>query len=260
MLGMNSMILTSMVSKRGHEMTTEVIRKRLLVVEDHAPLLRIIARSLQQAGYEVATARNGEEALLLLAELIPDLVVSDIVMPGMDGYGLAEHIRANPRTDLIPVIFLTAKDTRADRIKGSRVGVDAYITKPFEPEELVAAIQNIFNRVRRTHRRVARIAVAQTNVASAAASATAVAPPHAFTELPPDEDLTETETRIAHAAARGLSNKDIAAELGISYRTVEMHISHILAKKHLSNRVELARHMMEREQLAKDEAREHGEG
>ena len=119
--------------------------------------------------------------------------------------------------------------------------------KPFEPDELVAAIQNIFNRVRRTHRRVARLAAPVNTASTAAATAS-------FTESTPDSELTETEMRVALAAARGLSNKDIAANLGISYRTVEMHVSHILAKKHLSNRVELARYMIEREQKAQDEA------
>lgn len=222
-------------------MSTDASRKRLLIVEDHTPLLRIIAKSLQLEGYEVATARIGEEAMLHLAETVPDLIVSDIMMPGMDGYALAAQIRKNPRTDLIPIIFLTAKDTRDSRIQGFRVGVDTYLTKPFEPDELAAAIKNIFNRVRRTHRRVASLAAAQTNTASAASAAPNVTP---------DEDLTETETRVAHAAARGLSNKDIAAELGISYRTVEMHISHILAKKNLSNRVELTLYVMERERQA----------
>lgn len=233
-------------------MSTDAVRKRLLVVEDHAPLLRIIAKSLQQAGYEVVSARNGEEALLSLADLIPDLIVSDIMMPGMDGYALAEQIRANARTDIIPIIFLTAKDTRDSRIKGFRVGVDVYLTKPFEVDELVAAIQNIFGRVRRTHRRVARMAAAPKGATNAPVSETSVAPLSVAADLPPDEDLTETEIRVAHAAARGLSNKEIASELRISHRTVEMHISHILQKKNLSNRVELAL-LIERERATREE-------
>jgi DNA-binding NarL/FixJ family response regulator len=236
--------------------TPETLSKRLLVVEDHAPLLRIIAKALQQAGYEVATARSGKDALLVLAEFIPDLIVSDIMMPGMDGYALAEKIRGNPRTDIIPIVFLTAKDTRADRIKGSRVGVDAYVTKPFEPEELIAAIQNIFKRIHRTHRRVANLTATTEAVTNAATGAVPAGHSPAVVSPRPDEHLTETETRVAHAAARGLSNKEIGSQLGISYRTVEMHVSHILAKKHLSNRVELARHMMERERQAEQEAQE----
>ena len=227
----------------------DTLRKRILIVEDHAPLLRIIAKCLQKANYETITARTAEEALLQLAETIPDLIVSDIMLPGMNGYALAENIRTHARTDIIPIIFLTAKDTRDGRIKGLRVGVDKYLTKPFEPDELVAAIENIFSRVRRTHARVARLPTTPTTGTDTTASA--ASPALAGVEMLPNSDLTETETRVAEAVSRGLSNKDVAAELGISYRTVEMHISHILQKKNLSNRVELAL-LIERERRVSD--------
>jgi len=215
------------------------VSKRLLVVEDDRNLLRAIAVSLRRAGFEVATARGGEEALELLSATIPDLVVSDIMMPGMDGYTLAEHIRSSARTDLIPIIFLTAKDARKDRIASSRAGVDAYLTKPFEPEELIAAINNILARVARTHLRVARRSNLPSSTDREGGGSDA--------SVMPDADLTEAEARIAPLVARGLSNKEIAHELGISGRTVEMHISHILAKKGWSNRIEIARYVYERE-------------
>lgn len=223
---------------------TDVIRRRILIVEDHVPLLRLLAKCLQQAGYDVMTARHTQEALGHLAEVVPDVIVSDIMMPGQDGYALAEQVRSNPRTDLIPIVFLTAKDSRSDRIKSLRAGVDAYLIKPFEPEELVASIENILARVRLTHRRVA----------AAASVGPAVSPP-----LPGSQDasepgtmlaagaantgpsaLTDTEQRVAQLVAQSLTNKEIALTLNISYRTVETHISHILAKKNLANRVELA--------------------
>lgn len=212
--------------------------KRLLVVEDDGNLLRAIAVSLRRAGFEVATARSGEEALESLAATIPDLIVSDIMMPGMNGYKLAEHIRANARTDLIPIVFLTARDSRQDRIAGSRAGVDAYLAKPFEPEELIAEINNILARVARTHLRVARSSNISSSISEAGGGDASVTL---------DSDLTEAEARIVPLVARGLSNKEIARELGISGRTVEMHISHILAKKGWSNRVEIARHVFERD-------------
>ena len=209
--------------------------KRLLVVDDEPNLLVAVAACLRGDGYEVTTARSGREALIKLAETIPDLIVSDIRMPGMDGYTLARHVRSNARTSLVPIVFLTAKDETADRIEGFRNGVDAYLTKPFEPDELIAVIRNILNRVERTHAEIARL------VGNA---------PHSDAEavVVHDEDLTESEGRIAGAVARGLSNKEIAAELGISVRTVENHISHILSKKNFSNRVEIARHWIERQQ------------
>ncbi|HKS26631.1 MAG TPA: response regulator transcription factor [Pyrinomonadaceae bacterium] len=210
--------------------------KRLLVVDDEVNLLRAVAVCLRSEGYQVTTARGGAEALVRIAETLPDLIVSDIRMPGMDGYQLARQIRASSRTALVPIVFLTAKDETGDRIEGFRAGVDAYLVKPFEPDELVAVIQSILSRVERTHAEIARLAGAEQQARTDKQL------------LIHDEDLTEAEERVAGAVARGLSNKEIASEFGISVRTVENHISHILSKKGFSNRVEIARFVMERGQ------------
>jgi len=210
------------------------VKKRLLVVEDNARLLRVIAVYLEKSGFEIMTARDGGDALVRLAETIPDLIVSDIMMPGTDGFAFAASVRSNARTDLIPIVFLTAKDRREDRIAGFKAGVDAYLVKPFEPEELVAVIENILSRVLRTHRRVARTANPPANPPNKSPAAAV-------------SDLTEAEERVAALVAKTLSNKEIAAQLKISVRTVEMHISRILAKKHFSNRVEIARFIIERD-------------
>ena len=209
--------------------------KRLLVVDDEPNLLRAVAACLRGEGFDVVTARGGAEALIRVAETVPDLVVSDIRMPGMDGYQLARQLRSSPRTALTPVVFLTAKDETADRVEGFRTGVDAYLTKPFEPDELVAVIRSILSRVERTHAEIARL------VGSTQAESAQAAPFH-------DEALTEAEERVAEAVARGLSNKEIAAEFRISVRTVENHISHVLAKKGFGNRVEIARYVLDRTQ------------
>ena len=205
--------------------------KRLLVVDDEPNLLRAVAACLKTENYEVSTARTGHEALMQLAESVPDLIISDIRMPGMDGYKLARQLRGSPRTALVPIVFLTAKDETADRIEGFRAGVDAYLTKPFEPDELIAVVNGILNRVERTHSEIARL------VSSGKVEETSLS----FQ----DEALTEAENRVAVAVSRGLSNKEIAAELEISVRTVENHISHILDKKGFSNRVEIARYVFE---------------
>jgi DNA-binding NarL/FixJ family response regulator len=205
--------------------------KRLLVVDDEPTLLRAVAACLRSEGYDVITARSGRDALAIIAETIPDLIISDIRMPGMHGYTLVHRIRSSPRSSLVPIIFLTAKDQKADRVEGFRTGVDAYITKPFEPDELLAVIASIFNRVERTRAEVARLI----------GEADRGEPESLYTD-----ELTETETRIAEAVARGLANRAIAKEFGISVRTVENHISHILAKKGFSNRVEIARYVLER--------------
>jgi len=209
--------------------------KRLLVVDDEPNLLVAVGACLRGEGFDVVTARSGAEALVRVAETVPDLIVSDVRMPGMDGYHLARQLRSSPRTALTPVVFLTAKDETSDRIEGFRAGVDAYLTKPFEPDELVAVIRSILDRVQRTHAEIARL----------------VGPSRAESTRPAsfyDEALTEAEGRVAGSVARGLSNKEIAAEFGISVRTVENHISHILAKKGFGNRVEIARFVLDRVQ------------
>jgi DNA-binding NarL/FixJ family response regulator len=180
-------------------------------------------------------AASGEEALRHLLTEDVAVILLDVRMPGMDGYQLARQLRASPRTALTPVVFLTAKDETSDRIEGFRAGVDAYLTKPFEPDELVAVIRGILDRVQRTHAEIARL------VGSSQADAAQHAPFY-------DEALTEAEVRVAEAVARGLSNKEIAAEFRISVRTVENHISHILSKKSFGNRVEIARYVLDRTQ------------
>jgi DNA-binding NarL/FixJ family response regulator len=203
---------------------------RLLVVDDEVNLLRAVEACLRAEGFDVVTARSGADALVSVARSVPDLIVSDIRMPGMSGYELARQLRSSPATVLIPIVFLTAKGETADRIEGFRAGVDAYLTKPFEPDELTAVIKSIIDRVQRTRAQIARL-MGGSNVEA----------PGVY-----DEELTEAENGIAAAVARGLTNKEIAAELEISVRTVENHISHILDKKHFSNRVEIARFMIER--------------
>jgi len=208
--------------------------KRLLVVDDDPGLLRAVAETLRAEGYEVTTARRGADALVSIAESLPDLIVSDIRMPGMDGYELVRNLRASARTKLIPIVFLTAKDETTDRIAGFRSGVDAYLTKPFEPDELVAVVANILKRVESTHAEIARL-FGRTELSEQ--------------EPVRDEDLTDAEWRVAEAVARGLSNKEIAAEFNLSLRTIEGHISRILDKKYFSNRVEIARYVLERKQV-----------
>jgi DNA-binding NarL/FixJ family response regulator len=199
--------------------------KRLLVVDDEPNLLRAVAAVLRGEGFDVATARSAREALLTIAESVPDLIVSDIRMPGMDGFAFARQLRQSPQTALIPIVFLTAKDETEDRVEGFRSGVDVYLTKPFEPNELIAVVKNILQRVERTHATIARLVGREEP---------------AETVFARDEELTDAEWRVAEAVARGLTNKEIAFQLNLSIRTVENHVSRILAKKKFANRVEIA--------------------
>ncbi|MGI8786930.1 MAG: response regulator transcription factor [Pyrinomonadaceae bacterium] len=202
--------------------------KRLLVIDSEPKLLRAVEAILRGEGFEVATARNARKALVLIAQNVPDLIVSDVRLPGMDGFQLARKLRASPHSALVPIVFLTARDETEDRIKGFQSGVDAYLTKPFEPDELVAVIKSILRRVERTRSTIARM----------------VGSEEKETAFVRDEELTDAEWRVAREVARGLSNREIASKLNLSVRTVENHVSRILAKKNFSNRVEIARHII----------------
>lgn len=203
----------------------ETMPKRLLVVDDEPKLLFAVAAVLRAEGFDVTTARHGREALMQIAKSVPDLVVSDILMPQMDGLALARQLRSADHTKLVPIVFLTAKDDTRDRVEGFRTGVDAYLAKPFEPDELVAVIRSILDRVERTQSAIAHLVGTEQE---------------AEEPLIRDEDLSDAEWRVAEAIARGRSNKEIASALNLSIRTVENHVSRILAKKKLSNRVEIA--------------------
>jgi DNA-binding NarL/FixJ family response regulator len=203
--------------------------KRLLIVDDEPNLLVAVAAVLRDEGFEVTTARSGGEALTLVAQESPDLIVSDIRMPVMDGYELARRLRSSPNFALIPIIFLSAKDETEDRVEAFRSGVDVYLTKPFEPDELIAVIMGILQRIERTHSTIARLVGNERPE------------PRVFVR---DEALTEAEWRVARAIARGQSNKEIATGLNLSVRTVENHVSRVLAKKGFTNRVEIARYLL----------------
>ena len=117
----------------------------ILVVEDEHTLRRLLEYRLSKQ-YDVRTAANGEEALERVAERIPDLIISDIMMPRMDGFALQNSLQEHQRTRAIPFIFLTAKADEQSRLKGKRTGVDDYITKPFDIEQLLSRIETLLNR------------------------------------------------------------------------------------------------------------------
>jgi DNA-binding response OmpR family regulator len=118
---------------------------RLLLAEDDIDFGNILSQYVSLSGFEVTLARNGREAWDLFHSARPDICVLDVMMPEMDGFTLAEKMRAEDPG--IPFIFLTAKSLREDMIKGLRLGADDYITKPFDPEMLMLRINNILRRV-----------------------------------------------------------------------------------------------------------------
>ncbi|MEW6283976.1 MAG: response regulator [Candidatus Eremiobacterota bacterium] len=117
----------------------------ILVVDDDEHILRSLAQYLELEEFLVRTASGGAEALASLEEALPDLVVLDVMMPGMDGFEVLENLRRRPETEKVPVIMLTARDQHGDVLKGYQMGVSSYMVKPFNLDELVEVIQQIFS-------------------------------------------------------------------------------------------------------------------
>lgn len=202
--------------------------KQLMLVDDDPNLILLVKDYLEFRGYQVITAGNGREALDLLEEQIPDLIICDVMMPEMDGYSLVQHIRENSTTEWVPVLFLSAKGQSQDRVKGLNTGADVYIVKPFEPEELVAQVESSLKQASRlikhqnsSFRNRPTIGVRQ------------------------DVELTPTELKVVQLVAKGMANRDIAQIMEVSQRTIESHVSNMLGKTGLHNRTELTRWAIE---------------
>jgi CheY-like chemotaxis protein len=131
-------------------------QKTLLLIDDDPNLILLVKDYLEFRGYSVITAENGREALDILNGNNPDMIICDVMMPEMDGYAFVEHVRSNPETEWIPVLFLSAKGQSQDRVKGLNTGADVYMVKPFEPEELVAQVESSLKQASRLIRQQVR--------------------------------------------------------------------------------------------------------
>ena len=202
--------------------------KRLLLIDDEPDLILLVKDYLEFRGYEVITAENGREALEVLEQEIPDMIICDVMMPEMDGYAFVNQVRQDERTSWIPILFLSAKGQSQDKIKGLNIGADVYMVKPFEPEELVAQVEASLKQAFRQRQQTGGGNDSESKI-----------------QVPFDVHLTQTELKVVQFVARGLANRDIAEELNVSQRTVESHVSNMLGKTGLHNRTELARWAIE---------------
>lgn len=130
--------------------SAEEDRARILVVEDDALVREILADQLVEAGYVVSTAEDGEEALAKVATESPDLILLDIIMPKLDGFEVCRRLKADERTILIPVVMVTALTAVQDRIQGIEVGADDFLSKPFNPQELMTRVRSLLRLKRHT--------------------------------------------------------------------------------------------------------------
>ena len=125
---------------------------RLMLVEDQDGLRTAVCKYLQKSGYQVDTFSHVDAAFDAITQgLLPDLIVTDVIMPGLDGYQLLKRVRADPRLCGVPVVLLTARGLSDDRIVGYNAGASAYVSKPFEPEELLSVVNAQLTNARLAH-------------------------------------------------------------------------------------------------------------
>jgi DNA-binding NarL/FixJ family response regulator len=236
--------------------------KKILVVDDDATLRRILQNSLEQKGYQVTSVSSAQDGLARFNQDVPDIIVSDVSMPGMDGFEFCRQLRSQPSGKLIPFIFLSAKNELNDRVQGHTIGADSYLTKPFEMKELLANIEALIERSRRVHAEIVHLieqlanpqlkdgTVNNVNQGLNNINAWEISIPGIVNdEVMPDVPnvapkslpLTPAEERVFWETIQGHTNKQISDRLFISPRTVQTHLSNILNKLNLSNRTQLVR-------------------
>ena len=132
-------------------------KKHIVVVEDEEDILELIRYHLDREGYAVTTAATGEEALEAISQKAPDLLVLDLMLPGVDGLEICRRLKADPRTAAIPVVMATAKGEEADIVAGLELGADDYVTKPFSPRVLVARVRAVLRRRREPARNLSEV-------------------------------------------------------------------------------------------------------
>lgn len=221
---------------------------QLLLVDDEPGLREAVQAYLEDSGFGVDVASNAREGLDLARQKLPDLIITDIMMPQVDGYQFLKQLREDPQFKALPVVFLTARGMTSDRIQGYNAGCDAYLSKPFDPDELVAIVKNLLEK------QVANRASGEDEVHNIADLARQIADIKtmltqrgaiAQSPSPIKLDLTPREQSVLELVVDGLMNKEIARRLETSVRNVEKYVSRLFVKTGTNSRTELVRFALE---------------
>lgn len=213
----------------------------ILIVEDNKAMLNFLIMKLR-GKYNIYSALNGAEGIKKLRELpvVPDLILSDIMMDKMDGFSFAKVISEQPKYNHIPFVFLTAKSTSTDRIKGLKLGAMDFVSKPFSFEELNQKIETILLNISKQQEAILKTSISNLKTQKQLKTEnTPVAHNSNFDQNCRLYMLTTREIEVAGLIAKGNTYKEIAKELYISEKTVTKHIQNIFGKAGVSNKVEL---------------------
>jgi DNA-binding NarL/FixJ family response regulator len=222
--------------------------KQILLVDDEPGIRESVQAYLEDTeGWNVSVASNADEAWKKLESRVPDLIISDIMMPEVNGYEFLAKLREDPRYRAIPVVFLTARGMTSDRIQGYESGCDAYLSKPFDPEELEAIVRNLLSKIPVSSGNVdssselEKITKELVEIKAKLDNKPANSGGITVTPSPIKIDLTPREQSVLDLVAQGLMNKEIARELSTSVRNVEKYVSRLFGKTGTNSRTELVR-------------------
>jgi DNA-binding NarL/FixJ family response regulator len=222
--------------------------QKILLVDDEPGIRESVQAYLEDnEEFQVQVASNATEAWEKIEADKPDLIVSDIMMPQVDGYQFLHKIREDPRYQAIPVVFLTARGMTSDRIQGYEAGCDAYLPKPFDPEELEAIVKNLLERRALTDKEsnsnsdLEKIARELEEIKGKLDERLGQNASFTPTSSPLNIELTPREQSVLDLVAQGLMNKEIARELETSVRNVEKYVSRLFSKTGTNSRTELVR-------------------
>ncbi|MBW4682799.1 MAG: response regulator transcription factor [Microcoleus vaginatus WJT46-NPBG5] len=221
---------------------------QLLLVDDEPGLREAVQAYLEDSGFSVNVASNANLGWELVQQKRPDLVITDVMMPQVDGYQFLKQLRDDPRFKALPVVFLTARGMTSDRIQGYQAGCDAYISKPFDPDELVAIVENLLERREASAKTGDGETPDITELASQIAEIKSLLTGRSGitqTPAPIKIDLTPREQSVLDLVAQGLMNKEIARRLETSVRNVEKYVSRLFSKTGTNSRTELVRYALE---------------
>lgn len=202
----------------------------ILVIDDEKDLLELVRYNLEKEQFDVILARNGEEGLQIARKHRPDVIILDIMMPGMDGLEVCRRLRGEDRTAHVPLIMLTARAAESDRVVGLEMGADDYVTKPFSPRELVARVRAVLRRSSRSEETPDVISVAGIHIDVGR---------HEVTCDGKHVSLTATEFKILYYLAsrpgRVVSRDEIIdgamdREAAVTDRTIDVHMTSIRKK------------------------------
>jgi DNA-binding response OmpR family regulator len=208
---------------------------RILIVEDHDDLAEALAHNLQHHGYAPECVRDGRDALFAVRQRVPDLIVLDLSLPRLDGFGMLERLRADGVW--CPVLILSARAAAADKVEGFRLGADDYVTKPFTVAELLGRIGAL---LRRTVPPPPGEPLPRPPAAPAPTAAGRDIIGFTDDELVERFALTTRQAAVARLLARGLTNPEIADALEISRFTVRNHAEQVFAKLGVTSRGQIA--------------------